>query len=469
MKGESKTNMSGGNKKDNITIIGAGLAGCEAAWQIASRGFSVTLVDSKPSVLSPAHKSQDFCELVCSNSLKGEGLATSQGLLKKELEMLDSFVLKCANETRVKAGGALAVDREKFSTFVTKRIKENPLITIEERLVESVFEGEELRVKCEDSENLSADPFSTLNHPLYIVATGPLTIGPLNDFLKTEFNNNLHFFDAAAPIISADTIDMSSAFVQDRYDKGDGDYINCPMNKEEYEHFQRELTKAECIIKKEFETKDLFSGCMPIEEMARRGVDTMRHGPLKPVGLTCPKENRRPYAVVQLRRENAHGTMFNLVGFQTNLKFGEQKRVFSLIPALKNAEFLRYGVMHRNSFINAPKTINRFFQTQKHPSIFIAGQLSGVEGYVESIMSGLIAGINAVNLIEQKPLFCPPKGTMSGELCHYLEQPNENFQPMNANFGLLPQPEISKKKLPKADKKMLQSEKALELMQNKII
>ncbi|MCL2861721.1 MAG: methylenetetrahydrofolate--tRNA-(uracil(54)-C(5))-methyltransferase (FADH(2)-oxidizing) TrmFO [Firmicutes bacterium] len=496
--------------KPNITIIGAGLAGCEAAWQIVSRGFPVALMDAKPLVFSPAHSSPNFCELVCSNSLKGEGLATSQGLLKKELEMLDSFVLKCAVETKVKAGGALAVDREQFSALVTKRIKEHPLITIKEELVTDIFVGDTSAtlsagsahgVPKKNNNNIVGAAFArpllvadkttgsrllplqvdtthqppttdhqtpTTNHqpPITIIATGPLTIGKLNDCLKTEFNNNLHFFDAAAPIVSFDSIDMEKAFVQDRYDKGDGngDYINCPMTKEEYELFQKELTTAECVIKKEFETKDLFSGCMPIEEMAKRGVDTMRHGPLKPVGLTCPKTEKRPYAVVQLRRENERGTMFNLVGFQTNLKFGEQKRVFSLIPALQNAEFLRFGVMHRNSFINAPKTINRFFQTLKHHNIFIAGQLSGVEGYVESIMSGLVAGINAVKLIKSKPLFCPPKGTMSGELCYYLEQQNENFQPMNANFGLLPNPETTAKKIPKAEKKLLQSEKALKIM-----
>ncbi len=401
---------------DKIHIIGAGLAGCEAAFQAAKRGVKVVLYESKPEFKSKAHTRSKFCELVCSNSLKSTELSTSSGLLKYELRFLDSLVLRCADKCAVPAGGALAVDRDLFAGAVTDEILNNKNIEVKYGLVEKIPED-----------------------GVTIIATGPLTLGALNDEIAQLCGGQLYFFDAAAPIISADSIDYKKTFSASRYDKGGmSDYINCPMDKAEYEQFIDALLAAECVILHDFEKDGIFEGCMPVEIMAKRGRDTLRFGPLRPVGFCDPETGKRPYAVVQLRKENAGGTMYNLVGFQTNLKFGEQKRVFSMIPALKDAEFLRYGVMHRNSFINAPKVLNEYFQVKERQKVFIAGQLSGVEGYVESIAAGLIAAINAVKFLKGETLFLMPKETIIGALERYLSAPNPDFQPMNSNFGILP-------------------------------
>lgn len=404
------------NKMCEVNIIGAGLAGCEACYQLLKRGVKVNLFEMKPKKFSPAHKNTNFCELVCSNSLKSNDVSTAGGLLKQEMRELDSLVISVADECKVPAGSALAVDREKFSEQVTSRLKQFKNLTI--------FEQEVTKFD--------------VTKPT-IVATGPLTSEPLTKFLMQLFNQEyLYFFDAIAPIVSYDSIDFNSAFVADRYDKGTGDYINCPLNKEEYLAFYNELINAEIVKLKDFENSKVFEGCMPVEVLAKRGEDALRFGPLKPVGLTDPKTGRYPYAVVQLRRETVKNDMFNMVGFQTNLTFGEQKRVFSLIPALKNAEFLRYGVMHRNTFINAPKIINEFYQLKLVPNIFIAGQLSGVEGYIESISSGLVCGINMYNLINNLPLVNFGNKTMIGALVNYISNaPEKNFQPMSSNMGLI--------------------------------
>ncbi|MCL2847504.1 MAG: methylenetetrahydrofolate--tRNA-(uracil(54)-C(5))-methyltransferase (FADH(2)-oxidizing) TrmFO [Firmicutes bacterium] len=429
------------------TIIGAGLAGAEASYQLAKRGVKVTLIDAKPKQRSPAHHSDNFCELVCSNSLKSLDICTAHGLLKAELEMLDSFILATAKKHAVPAGSALAVDREAFSKEITELLYNHPNIEIVNELVEEF----PLDVPC-------------------IIATGPLTMGNLANKIKEEFAGNLYFYDAVAPIVSRESIDFDSAFVADRYgksgDDGDPAYINCPMEKDEYLHFVSELLKAEKAPLHEFE-KDIkvFEGCMPVEVLASRGVDTLRFGPLKPVGLVCPKTDRRPYAVVQLRQENASATMYNLVGFQTNLKFNEQKRVFGLIPALKEAEFLRYGVMHRNTFVNAPEVLNCDFSTKKYPNIYIAGQLSGVEGYLESVASGLLSAISLFNKFGRQnvvpTIFSLPPTTILGALTAYITTPNQNFQPMNANFGLLPpllNSEKPKTKLKKLEHKNLKKQ-----------
>lgn len=401
---------------NEINVIGAGLAGCEAAYQIAKRGIEVNLYEMKPDNFSPAHKNPDFCELVCSNSLKSEDPLTSSGLLKEEMKCFDSLILKCAGKTRVPAGNALAVDRELFSKEVTKEIKSFKNIKIINRQAETV-----------DGKAIT------------IIATGPLTEGKLCEELqKLTGNNNLYFFDAAAPIADASTIDYNKTFLMNRYNKGGGEYLNCPLNKEEYEIFYNELVSAECIKLKTFENDKVFEGCMPVEVMAKRGKDTIRFGPLKPAGLFDEKNNIKPYAVVQLRAENLAGTYYNLVGFQTNLTFKEQKRVFSLIPALKNAEFIRYGVMHRNTFINSPKCLNNFFQLKNNKNIFIAGQISGVEGYLESCASGLTAGINAANLALGKDLINLSSNTIMGALANYISNPaNDNFQPINSNYAIL--------------------------------
>ncbi|HEY8423874.1 MAG TPA: methylenetetrahydrofolate--tRNA-(uracil(54)-C(5))-methyltransferase (FADH(2)-oxidizing) TrmFO [Clostridia bacterium] len=402
-------------KKDKVLVIGGGLAGCESAYQLAKRGIKVDLIDIKPRSFTPAHHNPNFAELVCSNSLKAKGLDTASGLLKAELEMLDSIVIKTAYKHAVDAGGALAVDREKFSQEVTQIIRSNPNINI----------------ICKEQKEIDTDVPA-------IVATGPLTTDGLANSLKELLSQDyLYFFDAASPIVTADSVDYDFAFWGSRYQKGGDDYLNCPMTREEYELFYTELVNAKTVELKSFEGKEVFEGCMPIEVMAKRGKDTLRFGPLKPVGLKDPK-GERPYAVVQLRAENQEKTLFNLVGFQTNLTFPEQKRVFSLIPALKNAQFVRYGVMHRNTFINAPEVLNQYFQLKKYPNIFIAGQLSGVEGYVESVCSGLIAGIFMYKYLKGESLVNVPKETMTGALINYITSPNSNFQPMNANFGILP-------------------------------
>ena len=418
-----------------VNVIGAGLAGCEAAYQLSKRGVSVRLYESKPMVKSPAHHENTFAELVCSNSLKSDDFSTASGLLKAELRRLDSLLIKIADEVKVPAGSALAVDRELFTAKVTEYIKNDKNIEIIPSLVEDWN-----------------------NDEITIIATGPLTIGKLADNISEKLGGSLHFFDAAAPIVSGDSIDYSSAFVGDRYGKGTGDYVNCPLNKEEYLEFYKALIGAERAKLHDFEKNAVFEGCMPVEVMAARGVDTLRFGPMRPVGFR-DNNGEKPYAVVQLRRENVAGDMFNIVGFQTNLTFPEQKRVFSLIPALKNAEFMRYGVMHRNSFINAPKVINGYFRLKDNSPTFIAGQLCGVEGYVESIASGLMCGINAARLVEGEELIKLPSTTIIGALCRYLESDNADFQPMNANFGILPP--LENKTRAKAKNKLLYSDRSL--------
>lgn len=418
-----------------VNVIGAGLAGCEAAYQLSKRGIHVRLYESKPIEKSPAHHENTFAELVCSNSLKSDDISTASGLLKAELRRLDSLLIKIADEVKVPAGSALAVDRELFTAKVTEYVKNDKNIEIIPSLVEDWS-----------------------NDEITIIATGPLTLGKLAENISEKLGGSLHFFDAAAPIVSGDSIDYSSAFVGDRYGKGTGDYVNCPLNKEEYLEFYKALVSAERAKLHEFEKNDVFEGCMPVEVMASRGVDTLRFGPMRPVGFR-DNNGEKPYAVVQLRRENVAGDMFNIVGFQTNLTFPEQKRVFSLIPALKNAEFMRYGVMHRNSFINAPKVINGCFQLKDNPSAFIAGQLSGVEGYVESIASGLMCGINAARLACGEELLKLPSTTIIGALCRYLESENSDFQPMNANFGILPP--LENKTRDKAVNKLLYGDRSL--------
>lgn len=391
-----------------INVIGGGLAGSEAAYQIAKRGIKVRLYEMKPIKFSPAHSSENLAEIVCSNSLKSNLLTNACGLLKEELRRLDSLLIKCADETAVPAGQALAVDRDEFSKLVTKKIEENENIEIIKEEVTTIPDG------------------------ITIIATGPLTSDALSsEIAKLTGEEKLFFYDAAAPIVTKESIDMNNAFTADRYGKGDSDYINCPMTKEEYELFYNELINAEVTNKHEFEKGNLFEGCMPIEEMARRGSQTLTYGPLKPVGF-----DKKYYAVVQLRQDNKEGTLYNLVGFQTNLKFGEQKRVFSMIPALKNAEFVRYGVMHRNTYINAPKLLDNTFNL-KGTKIFFAGQISGVEGYVESIASGMVAAMNAVQMFENKEKIIFSDETMIGALSAYISTENKNFQPMNANFGIL--------------------------------
>ena len=420
--------------KDYIVIIGGGLAGCEAAYQIAKRGIKVKLYEMKPVKFSPAHTNSNLAEIVCSNSLKSNLLTNACGLLKEELRNLDSLLIKCADETSVPAGQALAVDREKFSELVTKRIKENPNIEIINKEVKQIEKD-----------------------AITIIATGPLTSeGLINQVLKLTGEEQLYFYDAAAPIILKDSINFDIAFYGDRYsqekkkeetieewkerqNKETKDYINLPMNKDEYEEFIQELINAEVVELHEFEKREIFEGCMPIEIMAKRGNDTLRFGPLKPVGFDDPKTAKRPYAVVQLRQDNKSGTIFNMVGFQTNLKFGEQKRVFSLIPGLEKAEFVKYGVMHRNTYINSTKLLDQTYQLIKNKNVYFAGQITGVEGYVESISSGLIAGINAVQNFNKKDKIIFPKETVLGALSQYISTPNKKFQPMNANFGILPE------------------------------
>lgn len=404
-----------------ITVIGAGLAGCEAAYAIASRGVKVDLIEMKPLKKSPAHKTDNFAELVCSNSLKASRVDSAAGLLKQEMRQLGSVCLEAADKSQVPAGGALAVDRDLFSDFITKKIKDNENINVINDIVEKLPEND-----------------------ICVVATGPLTDGSLaQEIERITGYGNLSFYDAAAPIVTADSIDFSSAFIASRYDRdqtGEGDYINCPMNKEEYEAFHEALINAEGAPLHEFDKQlKVYEGCMPIEVLAKRGTDSIRFGPLKPVGLRDPRTGHRSWAVVQLRKENSAGTLYNLVGFQTNLKFPEQKRVFSMIPALKNAEFMRYGVMHRNSFINSPKVLNLDLSLKQNENIFFAGQLSGVEGYMESAASGIVAGINAVNKILEKPPLILPNFTMIGALLNYItDETVVNFQPMGANFGVLP-------------------------------
>ena len=403
--------------ENQATVIGAGLAGCEAAWQLAQAGVEVTLVEMKPIRFSPAHHSAGFAELVCSNSLKAERLASAAGLLKAEMQALGSLCVACAYESRVPAGGALAVDREQFSRLVTEQICAHARITVEHR-------------------EATAIP----KQGVTVIAAGPLASDALAGEIAALCGEALSFFDAAAPIVSADSVDMDCAFTQSRYGRGgEDDYINCPMDKEEYEAFYDALLHAESAPLHTFDKKKgVYEGCMPIEVMASRGADTMRFGPLKPVGLRDPRTGHRPWAVLQLRKENAGGTMYNLVGFQTNLKFGEQKRVFSMIPALKNAEFLRYGVMHRNTFLDSPRLLNADYSMRKRPDLFFAGQITGVEGYMESAGSGVLAGLNAARRLRGQDPLVLPRETMLGALAGYISDPSvKNFQPMGANFGVL--------------------------------
>lgn len=409
-----------------FNVIGAGLAGTEAAWQIANAGERVMLFEQKPLRRSPAHKSDDFAELVCSNSLKAARIDSAAGLLKEEMARLGSLTVPVARGCAVAAGGALAVDRNIFSSTVTEKIRSHPNITVVNSTVDEI-------------------PFE--DGTVTIVATGPLTDGAMSESIKSLCGDYLSFYDAAAPIITADSIDMDIVFGASRYGRGgESDYLNCPFNKEQYENFISELVNAQGAVLHDF---DVYEGCMPIEKLAKRGADAPRFGPMKPVGLVDPRTGHRPWAAVQLRRENSAGTMFNLVGFQTNLKFGEQKRVFSMIPGLENAEFVRYGVMHRNSFLDSPRLLNGAFQLKKQPNVFFAGQITGVEGYMESAASGIIAGKNAVRIAHGKAPLELPAVTMTGALCSYIsDETVKDFQPMGANFGILPpiEPKIKDKK-----------------------
>jgi len=399
-----------------VTVVGAGLAGCEAAWQLASRGIDVILFEMRPVSTSPAHVSAQMAELVCSNSFRSDSLSNAVGLLKEEMRRLDSVIIRCADETRIPAGGALAVDRNRFAAMVSDRISSHPLITVVRREITDIPDGRA------------------------IIATGPLTSDSLSEKLALliEGESMLSFFDSAAPIVTLSSVDNGKAFFASRYDKGDADYINCPLTVDEYKEFHSELCTAEEAQVHGFEDRLVFEGCIPIEVMARRGGDTMRYGPLKPVGLKDPHTGKEPYAVVQLRKDNAEGTLYNLVGFQTHLKFSEQRRVFSMIPALHDAEFVRYGVMHRNTYLNSPRLLDRFYRLRSMPRISFAGQITGVEGYVESAASGLLVGLETARELQNLPPVDFPKETAIGALAHYISGGAvSEFQPMNINFGII--------------------------------
>ena len=403
----------------DIQVIGAGLAGCEAAYQIAKRGIRVALYEMKPHKMTPAHRNTDFCELICSNSLKAARIDSAAGLLKEEMRRIGSLLMTCADACAVPAGGALAVDRERFARMVTEAIRTHPLITVIEQEVETLpQEG------------------------ITVIATGPLTSDALADKIIQRCGGSLHFFDAAAPIVTADSIDMEYAFTASRYDKGGDDaYINCPMNKEEYERFHEALVQAERAPRHDVDVQNpkVYEGCMPVEILAQRGLDTLRFGPMKPVGLRDPRTGHRPWAVLQLRSENANQSMYNLVGFQTNLKFPEQRRVFGMIPALHDAEYVRYGVMHRNTFLDSPRLLSADYAMLDTPNLFFAGQMTGVEGYMESASSGMMAGINAVKRMKGEPSVILPPTTMIGALSRYIADSTvKDFQPMGANLGILP-------------------------------
>jgi methylenetetrahydrofolate--tRNA-(uracil-5-)-methyltransferase len=421
-----------------VTVVGAGLAGSEAAWQLAQRGVPVRLVEMKPEKYTPAHHSPDFAELVCSNSLRGDRLENAVGLLKEELRRLGSLILECAEANRVEAGGALAVDRYGFSGMVTKKIRENPLITVESREVTEVPQG-----------------------PV-IIATGPLTSDALSEAIGRYFGGEeyMSFYDAAAPLVSFESVDMEKAWFASRYDRGSADYVNCPMERDEYLAFVDALAHAEAAEVHGFEDSKVFEGCMPVEVMARRGVDTLRYGPMKPVGLRDPKTGREPYAVVQLRKDNAAGSIYNVVGFQTHLKFPEQRRVFSMIPALHDAEFVRYGVMHRNTFLNSPRLLDRYYADRRDPLVAFAGQMTGVEGYVESTASGYLASVAmAAKIKGETPPDFPPE-TATGALAAYISDESVvHFQPMNVNYGILPK--LESKVRGKANRNLALAERAL--------
>ncbi|PQC32779.1 FADH(2)-oxidizing methylenetetrahydrofolate--tRNA-(uracil(54)-C(5))-methyltransferase TrmFO [Enterococcus mundtii] len=400
-----------------VNVVGAGLAGSEAAWQIAQAGVPVKLYEMRPVKKTEAHHTDNFAELVCSNSLRGNSLANAVGLLKEEMRRLDSVIIHSADETAVPAGGALAVDRDSFSETITRKVKEHPLVTVVNEEITEIPEG------------------------ITVIATGPLTSHPLAESIKA-FNGSdgFYFYDAAAPIVDKSTIDMDKVYLKSRYDKGEAAYLNCPMTEEEFKAFHEALVNAEVAELKSFEKEKYFEGCMPIEVMAQRGFKTMLFGPMKPVGLEDPKTGKRPYAVIQLRQDNAAASLYNIVGFQTHLKWGEQKRVFRMIPGLENAEFVRYGVMHRNSFMNSPELLKPTYQSTKREDLFFAGQMTGVEGYVESAASGLLAGINAARLAKELEPVTLPQETAMGSMAYYITHAEgKHFQPMNANYGLFPE------------------------------
>ena len=431
-----------------VAVIGGGFAGVECASQIAKRGIDVDLFEMKPTKYSPAHKSADLCELVCSNSFKAIRVESASGLLKAEMKILGSVCVECAEKSAVPAGGALAVDRDIFASLVTKRIESDERINVIRKEITEIPEG----------------------YDAVVIAAGPLVSDALAESIKKLTGSAfLSFFDAAAPVVEADSIDMDKAFLQSRYDRGgEDDYINCPMNKEEYEAFYEELINAEIAELHEFDKKHVYEGCMPVEIMAKRGPDTIRFGPLKPVGLRDPKTGHRPWAVLQLRKENKEGTMYNLVGFQTNLKFPEQKRVFSMIPALHDAEFVRYGVMHRNTFLDSPRLLNGDFSMKEHPNIFFAGQITGVEGYMESAAAGIMAGINVARRLLCKETIILPAENMIGALSRYISDGYvSNFQPMGASFGLLPQ--LPERIRDKKERYGVLAQRSLDMLRNTII
>ena len=426
---------------DRVTVVGAGLAGCEAAWQLARRGIPVVLREMKPHKMTPAHHSESFAELVCSNSLRSDQLENAVGLLKEELRRCASLILRCADDTRVEAGGALAVDREGFARAVTAAVRSHPLITVEEGEVTAIPEGE------------------------VILATGPLTSDALSQAITGLFPGSryLNFFDAAAPIVTFESVDMDLAWFGSRYGRGSDDYINCPMTQEEYLAFWQELCAAQEAEVHGFEDKNVFEGCMPVEVMARRGVQTLCYGPLKPRGLTDPRTGKEPYAVVQLRRDNADGTLYNIVGFQTHLKWGEQKRVFSMIPALHDAQYVRYGVMHRNTYLDSPRLLDRYYRVRGQERIAFAGQITGVEGYVESTASGFLAGVELARRLKGRPPVNFPRQTAIGALALYVSNESvADFQPMNINFGIMPA--LDQRVKGKRNKNALLSQRSLELL-----
>lgn len=426
-----------------VIVIGAGLAGSEAAWQLAKRGVNVDLYEMRPKKMTPAHKTQNFAELVCSNSLRANNITNAVGLLKEEMRRLDSLIIKCADATQVPAGGALAVDRDKFSEMITETIKNHPNINVIEEELTEIPKGD---------------------IPV-VVATGPLTSDSLSqDIRKYTKQEGLYFYDAAAPIIEKDSIDMNKVYLKSRYDKGEAAYLNCPMTKEEFFNFYNALITAEAAPLKDFEKEIYFEGCMPFEEMAKRGEKTLLFGPMKPVGLEDPKTDKRPYAVVQLRQDNSEGTLYNIVGFQTHLKWGEQKRIINMIPGLENANIVRYGVMHRNTYLNSPQLLEKTYKLKEEDNIYFAGQMTGVEGYVESAASGIVAALNALYNREGKQIIFPTE-TMIGAMANYIvDSTSKNFQPMNANFGIIkPLPERIKDKKEKYEK---YANRSLEILEN---
>ena len=426
-----------------VIVIGAGLAGSEAAWQLAKRGVNVDLYEMRPKKMTPAHKTQNFAELVCSNSLRANNITNAVGLLKEDMRRLDSLIIKCADATQVPAGGALAVDRDKFSEMITDTIKNHPNINAIEEELTQIPKGD---------------------IPV-VVATGPLTSDALSQDIRTYTKQEgLYFYDAAAPIIEKDSIDMNKVYLKSRYDKGEAAYLNCPMTKDEFFNFYNALITAEAAPLKEFEKEIYFEGCMPFEEMAKRGEKTLLFGPMKPVGLEDPKTDKRPYAVVQLRQDNSEGTLYNIVGFQTHLKWGEQKRIINMIPGLENANIVRYGVMHRNTYLNSPQLLEKTYKLKEEKNIYFAGQMTGVEGYVESAASGIVAALNALYNQEDKQIIFPTE-TMIGAMANYIvDNTNKNFQPMNANFGIIkPLPERIKDKKEKYER---YANRSLEILEN---